>query len=141
MGHRFAPYFQQRHCQGPGGHPLSTCAVTILASSVYLCVSLGAQVWRPLWTSSYVVLGHGLAWWGCLRWHREAFEWLRQRAKHPSGYCCGVRVDHAGDSGQMLKILPSNQTVDQVEVRGDQQKCGGEDESSDFLLFLWREKL
>lgn len=41
----------------------------------------------------------------------------------------------------MLKVLPSNQTVDQVEVRGDHQELGGKDENPDFLLFLWREKL
>lgn len=45
------------------------------------------------------------------------------------------------ETGQMLKGLPSNQTVDQVEVRGDQRKLGGEGESPDFFLFLWREKL
>lgn len=38
----------------------------------------------------------------------------------------------------MLKVLPSNQTVDQVEVRNDQQKLGGKDESPGFFLFLWR---
>lgn len=41
----------------------------------------------------------------------------------------------------MLKSLPSNQTVDQVEEGGDQKKPGREDEGPDFFLFLWREKL
>lgn len=40
----------------------------------------------------------------------------------------------------MLKVLPSNRTVDQVGVKGDQRKLGGEDESPDFLCLL-REKL
>lgn len=76
-------------------------------------------------TLDHAVPGPGLAWWVCLRWNREAGEEPRLSAKYPSGHCCGLRVDRAGGNEQMLKVLPSNQTVDQVEVRSDQQKLGG----------------
>lgn len=80
-------------------------------------------------------------WPGWAELEQRGLEVAKTCGKYAPGYCCGVRAGHAGGSGQMLIGVPSNQTVDQVEVRGDQRKFGGEDESPDFFLFLWREKL